>query len=301
MDNWKGDNASSGEKRVALQCFQDSTQQFLGEGESCPRQCPTSSTAVNSYLCVNGQVLGEAACVPNDGEITAKDATIVAGSYEAVITADESNKGLWANKAGTALSQALGAQVSNLRILDLPQSAGGTGAWTNYSFQEIISNYTGAVSRRLAGKDETNSRRLQQTTGKFLFEYEVAVLTSSQVTSDTIAARAYNLGDSGSYEYDTYKAALSTGNYAMTTGPTTVTIAPFVYSTKLAVNQYGQLVNAVNLPEVTRDPIYVAAETTEEVNVGAIIGGVLGGLFGLLCCGGGFYCYCLMRKRLRES
>jgi len=257
----------------------------MRDGQMCGYKCPSTHENVGGYRCQYGQIVGTPGCVAKNGDVQAKEVTLVASEIQALVSGTSGQAG-WANPFEGAFGQVFGAQISYVGVTD-PQGSliSRTGNARRLSMVEADSGFDGG-------------RRLQ---GQFKIVWDAVILSTSTVRADTVAQKGVALTKAGSAEQTSFLDKITSAGF--TVSGITLLMAPRVFAMQVPVNSLGSVQSIADLPVPDAEPLYATIGTNTEVagNPGAIIGGVVGGLLGVGCIMTCCYGYLQMRKRLRES
>jgi len=255
----------------------------MKDGDDCQLGCAEGFQPVGNFVCNNGAFTGILNCLNAADAAKQELVVLMASAFGLVVDLtgmdDTGVRALFTSAIGSCL----GIETRDVATVDI-----------------------GMGGRRLAGE-----RRLQAG-------YEVAyqAVIPDNLDAATIAARASGIGAGGASQ-DLFLNAFSEAGVTVDASSLKVTQAPKTFSATIVRGADGVLAPAPPpiptpppptpaptppTPPVTPTPTPTpaVAEKEEDSNVGAIIGGVVGGLVALLLIGGAAYYFLVIKKKQTE-
>jgi len=258
----------------------------LGNYQQCQAVCADGLTVAGHIQCLDGILVGSSVCGSTKGSVLVKEVKAVLGAFN-LKASGKLDAGGMKGALGDALGQD-GSSGKKVTASDL------TVAWTRTQSD---------VRRLTAGQSSCDYSQPQAT---YSSRYEVFVNPAGP-SSSSISKRAADLSVPGSGANSAFTSKLGAGGVCV---DTIITImAPRTVMQEVFVSATGEVL-AVELPidsnpEIGSPPLKAQGTVSlqdaikkEEYgsNAAAIVGGVVGALFGFIIILGCLYYFLVMRK-----
>lgn len=247
----------------------------MSDGDTCTVTCGSGMTATGNFVCLGGEFAGLSTCYDSsDSNLVVEEVQMISSTLRMTLDLD----GVSMDKAKTAISKslstALGVDPTNV----------------------IVDGITEISGRRL---DASSQRRLAGAA--YDISYQVAVPDGTDPS--TLMAKATDIATPGSAVSTAFTNAMQ--SESLPVSDLELVSAPKQFTATVVKNSDGSIVTPA--PDIVAAPAPggktdspAPAEESGGGGMGAVIGGVVGGLFGLGIVGALVYYFVIRKKSQQE-